>query len=200
MIVPSEKIEAAAHDPERDGANDVKGVPVPEKLGVVYLRGEFLEATDSYIAARVPVERQTGDVDGPIPLLAFELARRLAVGGAVPQLALGEHVAGLKGKAGVNRPKIDREPPTYEKLGANWFDAVRPVRVAIDVRKLVQAAEAIGSNLVTLDVAQDSSVPLLVTPYDLGRPGPDYEGAQAFVMPLIPAAAPKSAEPAAGGD
>jgi hypothetical protein len=44
-------------------------------LHAVFLRGDYLEATDSYAFVKLHVERDTDDIDGPIALFAFELAR-----------------------------------------------------------------------------------------------------------------------------
>ena len=40
-----------------------------------WLKGDNLYATDSYVAVRIPVKRDDGDMDGEVPRAALKVAR-----------------------------------------------------------------------------------------------------------------------------
>lgn len=153
-------------------------------LAAVYLRGDFVEATNVNSMVKVRVDRQSKDKDGPIPVLAFELARRLNPNKDAPTVDLSRpKIIGVPGIAGVNRPEFVRQAPLYADLVAKT-EVERPHEVVIDAALLLKVARAINES------GRTSAVRLQFSgnPLDAVRVVPLAAGSEneALVMPIRP--------------
>lgn len=189
MRVPDGRIENVA---ERSGKIGDRELPT---IAHVYLHGEFLEATNSFVAVRVPVERDTNDKDGPISALLFDIAR------TIKQTVIDTSkaaVATIPGFAGINRFKPVQEW-TYAGTAEKYLAGERPYKVLIDPRLLAKVGEAFGvTGALTLEFTGDPHDAVRVTP------GPKpvtslvavHEGMEAILMPMLqrPAEAPAEEE------
>lgn len=173
MIVPRAKIEAAA---DQEGRYPT--------LKCVYLRGKFLEATDSYMFGKVPVERQKGDRNGAIPLEALAEARRL--GG---DLVLDNGTAQIKANdrtVSFDRPRA-KKFPAYNTLSKKHEEP--PVgTVRLNVQLLARAAKALGVDHVEIEIVEPNKPvrirPLPTTIYDKSGRTVVRDGAEALLMPI----------------
>lgn len=153
--------------PEVCSADD----PQRPALEAVYLRDGALEATDSYCIVRVPVMVEEGDLDGPINRLALELARKHTQGKL--DCSRENHTV-IPGVGGINRPKLEREAPTYEKLAAeNRYDPT--LKITLDPRLLLGVAEAMGTRYVTIDIPPHEKHAIRIT---------SDSGGEALLMPV----------------
>lgn len=151
------------------------------QLEVVYLRGEYLEVTDSYKFVKVKVERTPDDLDGPIPTLAFELAREH---GLLIDCSRENHVV-LPGLGAINRPALQKEVPTYETIKTEVMNPPAQ-RISVNTKYLRQIAKAFGGGeTVTLEIPAEGEVKAMrVLP--LGE-----DGTEAVLMPVHPQAREK---------
>jgi hypothetical protein len=145
-------------------------------LQAVYLRGDYLEATDSYKIVRVAVERDEADEDGPINPEALRLAREH---GGTLDCSRENHTV-IPGFGGINRPKLEEEAPTFESLAER--SAYEPaVRIALSAEFLLGIAKAFGAQSVILEVPPTTEETVLqairVVPIE-----PD--GSEAYLMPV----------------
>ena len=167
MRVPDGKPEECAEAPTGDRP----------ALEAVYLRGDFLEATDSYRIVRVRVERDEADEDGPIHPDALRLAREH---GGKLDCSRENHTV-IPGFGGINRPTLEtEEAPTFASLAERSI--YEPAtRIAINARFLLGVAEAFGVESVVLEVppTQEEAVvqAIRVVPIQ-----PD--GSEAYLMPV----------------
>jgi hypothetical protein len=146
-------------------------------LQAVYLRGGFLEATDSYRMVRVPVVRDEGDQDGPIHPDALRLARERG-----RRLDCSrEHHTVIPGFGGINRPTLETDQaPTFESLAeSNTYEPM--LRIALNAKFLLGIAEAFGVTNVILEVPPTTEYALAqairVVPTQA-------DGCEAFLMPV----------------
>lgn len=155
----------------------------------VYLTADGrLEATDSFVAASIPVTLMAGDVPGAIPLLLFRLVRDKKVfGNGIPQIELKAKTATVPGVLGMNRPVVSTKPPTFSELKKKFGIEKREHRVSLDVMKLAQAAAALGTTKIVLEFSGDPHEPVLVYSQDGEQEG------EAFVMPMQSTMAPAKA-------
>ena len=164
----------------------VPGVDDVERpaLTAVYLRGDFLEATDSYRFVKVAVTREPDDEEGPIHPDALRLAREH---GEFLDCSR-EHNTPIPGYGAINRPKPDpKEAPTYESLAEK--SAYEPTtRIPINARLLLGIAEAFGTDVVILEVPPTTeemiSRALHVVPGDRWTRGDHDDGSEALLMPV----------------
>lgn len=139
MRVPEGKIEKAASKDQSRPA-----------LCSAYLkiRGEeaFLEATNSYIAARLPVDSTEDDTEGFIPLEAVLEARKIRAGEiqVTPEMV----------RVSMGKRAVEWERESYGK----WpdFDSLIPeegeTTIAFNVGQLADLAAALGTEVVRLTV------------------------------------------------
>lgn len=188
MIVPKAEIEKAALQP---GETDYASKPA---LQNVYLRGDWLEATNGLIVARVPVTRAVSEIDGAVAPLALKLAREQSPNKSAPQLDLGkQNYAVVPGVMGINRTQPVTQPPTFEELKAKLFhpDEGETWRVALDVRYLYRLAEALGSSTVVLELSVENP---LAPIHVLHREG--VANGEGLLMPARNSQIPETIEPA----
>lgn len=121
------------------------------------LRAGYLLATDSYIAVKLPVEVEPGDVDGPVPNAALAAARKFADG----QLALEDRHAKVVAKDKTvtlyARPTIS-DFPDIEKL----FPELSTHRMCFSVEKLARVARALGTDIVLITPQAQVNAPIVV--------------------------------------
>jgi len=118
-------------------------------LTYAYLDAERaeLQATDSYIAVRVPVELEPGDASGFVPCEALERSRKrdagsLRLNGSAD--VMGEYQAADSPEpplASFARPDLGQFP----NLPALWPETPVSFRVGINAKFLLQVAEALGA-------------------------------------------------------
>jgi len=162
---------------EQACSKDVHGRPA---LADPYLRilGDergWLEATDSYIAARVSVRGVTYDSDGWVPVDALKQARKAC--GAVDEA----DVPCENGRVNVYGTVYPRPRPgsTFAELESFYTEARLEdamVEFGIDAKLLYKLAQALGSERVRLRIRSPLK-PIYVQP--LGDP--DAEG---LIMPI----------------
>ena len=147
-------------------------------LQAVYLRGEFLEATDSYRMVRVRVEREENDRDGPINPDALRLARER---GRALDCSRENHTV-IPGFGGINRPKLETDhAPTFETLAErNSYEPT--LLVAINAKFLLGIAEAFGTHTVILEVPPTTERALAQAIHVV--PSED-DGSEAYLMPVL---------------
>jgi hypothetical protein len=152
---------------------DERAAGLPEGI---WLRGDGLEALTTYAAVRLPVERTSGDVDGPVPPLALQLARELGIS----ELKLTRGGALLPGVARFERPVPDRaEPPTFVELVESRLQGEpRKGRFAVNPRLLARAAAAIGAGHGVIVEVRAAERALHIRPNVAGA------RAEAIVMPV----------------
>jgi hypothetical protein len=136
------------------------------RLNCVWLRGDYLEATDAYGFVKVKVERAKSDVDGPIPVLAFELARANA---DKTIDCSSSNVVTLTSGVSIPRREHDHPPPAYAELVERMAITERPHRVAFNAAFLARIQEAFGAAPgvgpgVVLELSSDPSIAARVLP------------------------------------
>lgn len=122
---------------------------------IVHLDIEHSEvrATDSYMAARFPVQLDEGDTDGPIPVEALKSSRKSPFSflkkTSIRANSHVEVVAGTGEDASAPYVTLPRETSAYQypDLDRLWPGEgdLNAFRVAIDATKLIALAKAIGA-------------------------------------------------------
>jgi len=201
MIIPPdhriEDVAAKATDPQGERRPALQNVHLTTVDGA-----RFLEATDSYVWARVPVQAE-GDVDGNVEADVVREHRRYNVREAqqdkrlgvpyepTPLLLHGDRLAYCdRHGARIERNLTDTEQsvfPDAEHYAANTLEAYESFSVGVNVKALAKAAAALGTDVVKLtfieapglEGAPSARKPIRIT----GGPGTEA-GAVAIMMPV----------------
>lgn len=127
-----------------------KARPVLTKIHLNVEAGE-IQVTDSYMAARFPVEVEDGDTSGPIPVDALKASRKPPLKrGDETRIALNGDAQVLQGDfvyLTVPRETADYTFPDIPRL---YPDAIPTLEIGLNAKMLYQLAKAMGSDTVRL--------------------------------------------------
>ena len=142
-------------------------------------REGWLEATDSYVLAQVPVELDDDDTEGMIPVEALVEARttptrELAVDGEI-------RIQGYGKLTTFPRPEMGKFPDT-ERLFSTEDSPV--ASVGLNAKFLAKLAEALGTDTVRLDIMAPRKA-IRVTPAS-------GNGGRGLLMPILVPELPKA--------
>ena len=135
-------------------------------LNHAILKGDKLIATDGRKIVAITVEISEGDTDGFVTAQALQMARKLK-GGEYPiiEIHAKEKLETIDG-ATLVRPSESPNHPTDEKameyISSNP-DATHPIKIAFNVKYLMQMARAMGVECVTMNIKSGHD-PIIVTP------------------------------------
>jgi DNA polymerase III sliding clamp (beta) subunit (PCNA family) len=133
-------------------------------------------ATNGHILAIVPVQSAKGDTDGWLSPDALKLARKVAPKSADP-ISIGLNGSQvLPDGTQMTRPGNDEQPPEVSGI-LHSAQANRKFKIGINATLLKDLADALGEELVVLEVGTPESAILV-------RPIHSKDGERGLIMPV----------------
>lgn len=113
--------------------------------------GRYLYATNKQNAFSMPLEVSEDDVPGPVPLTAFKEGRKNG------ELLCSEEYAVIPN--GVAYPReVGRFSQLPDLMPFLQHDIEGSIEIAVDVKALYDMAQAMGTDMIVMEVAEDSKV------------------------------------------
>ena len=123
-----------------------------------YLQGNKLITTNGKSLVMIPVERDSEDTDGPINVEAFKLSRKVLSGVKDSQIIANGQLKVSTKEGQMTMPRKDLKGgtfPNWEKVIPNENRGGK--KICLDAALLYDLAQALGNNLVVLEILDETS-------------------------------------------
>lgn len=163
-------------------------------LNTVHLNAEKSEVwvTDSYMAARFPIELDEGDTSGPIPIDALKASRKSPMKYGTTSIALnGDAQVRVCDSDGSNPASPYLTVPrgageyTFPNLSELFPENIAEFEIGIDAGKLYKLAKAMGDERVRIRFTMGGDgEPSNLRPFHVRPLGATDNDASAILMPI----------------